>query len=763
MLILTFDVILNIGEGKESPMKKTKLLTLALVTLALAMILAVSMSVGASAAMADFNAVEEPLPDGNLLRRSDFDTDEWDEGVTANVKSLKHIETSTGGYLQYDKITANYSGIKVSNPNRAILPGKYKFTGYFRMMYEDEVTYLRVAFYDSDQMREVKNMKIAEAKVYPTSDEWMKVEVYLDLPTTFFGYVYVNGGPMAEYVQPYCIDNFSLVAVDSIPEGYEIPVFGTPVTTQQAVESQVDSLFYYPKYDKAHDDSRYDVNGLIVNLDADGIFGSDLGTKAQIEAYARGYEDSHVTDFMICLNNTNATYPSKVWTSISDKYKQKTENGIPVDYSSNSTAKNAYNHFIAKKLDYIDILCDTFPEVGINPWISFRMNDLHGHTDKTSVLLSDFYHKNPQLRRVFHKGYAAGNSYYYYGMDYSEKRVRDNMLALINEALGRYDCYGIELDFQREIYLWSHGNEYNGIEILNEFMREVERVVAVYEEKYKHEIKMCVRVASDIETNYEFGLDVLTWASEGIIDMVIPTGRYETTDTTIPVSLWTSLMHPYGVDVAPCIEININTYGSKTTTKGHSLAVNNGMAAAFLSQGADKVALYNNYLTIPTAIQAKHKVTTTDEMVDATWRHWVLATTLGSYDKLMTLDRRVILTYNDTYQIWDKPNAQLPQSCAAGESVVLRIPVGDVVPGSKVTLKIGVSAQNISKRPTVYVNSQTASWESLEMCDEGYSNYQLLTYNVPASALNSPYLTVEIVPQRTLDIDYAEVTVDVAE
>ncbi len=271
-----------------------------------------------------------------------------------------------------------------------------------------------------------------------------------------------------------------------------------------------------------------------------------------------------------------------------------------------------------------------------------------------------------------------------------------------------------------------------------------------------------MRVAPDIETNYDFGLDVLTWAAEGIIDMVIPTGRYDTTDTTLPVSLWTSLMHPYGVEVAPCIEISINTYGSDITVKGHTLELYNGMAASYLSQGADKVALYNNYLLIPATIQYKHKVTTGEEAVDGTWRHWVLATTLGSYDKLMTLDRRVILTYNDTWQIWADAKAQLPQSCAAGESVVVRIPVGDVAPGSTVTLKIGVSAQNISKRPTVYANSVACTWDSLEMCDEGFSKYQLLTYKVPASALNSPYLTVEVVPQRTLDMDYAEVTIEVA-
>ena len=767
VLILTFGVILNIRKGKEIPMKKTKLFTLALATVLLALTLVTSMSVGTSAAIADFNAVEEPLPEGNLLRRSDFDTDEWEQGIiSANAKSLKHIETPTGGYLQYDKITVNYSGITIGNPNRAILSGAYKFTGYFRMMYEDEVTCLRLTFYDSDQMREIKNVKVAETRIYPTSDEWLKVEVYVNFPDTFFGYIVVNGGPQAEFVQPYCIDNFSLVKVDSIPEGYEMPAgFGTPVSAAQAVASQVDSLFYYPKYDKEADDALYDIDGLIVNLDADGFLGADLGTREQLEAYARGYEGSHVTDFMMCVNNTNVTYPSKVWTSLSDKYKQTVENGTEVNYKDTAIAKNAYTHFIIKKLDYFKIFCETFPEVGINPWISFRMNDNHDLTGKkTSVLLSDYFHQNPQIRRVFHKDAAdTSDKYYWNSQNYTYELVREHMLALINEALSRYDCYGIELDWQRDLYLWHHGGEYNGIEILNDFMRDVEELVAVYEAKYGHELKICVRVAPDIETNYEFGLDVLTWASEGIIDLVIPTGRYETVDTTIPVSLWTSLMHPYGVEVAPCIEINMTTYGSESTTKGHSLEVYNGIAASFLSQGADKIALYNYYLGgVTTSIQAKHKVTTTDEMVDGTWRHWVIATTIGSYEKLMTLDRRVVLTYNDMWQIWADAKTQLPQSCEQGESVVVRIPVGDVPPGAKVTLKIGVNAQNVSKRPTVYVNSVLSSWESLEMAEGGYSKNQLLTYDVPASALNSPYLTVEIVPQRALSIDYAEVTIEVA-
>ncbi len=42
--------------------------------------------------------------------------------------------------------------------------------------------------------------------------------------------------------------------------------------------------------------------------------------------------------------------------------------------------------------------------------------------------------------------------------------------------------------------------EYDGVEIMNEFMREIDALVHKYEGKYGHKIKMAVRVAADIQT-----------------------------------------------------------------------------------------------------------------------------------------------------------------------------------------------------------------------------------------------------------------------
>ncbi len=699
------------------------------------------------------DAVEEAVPSGNVLYMSAFDSPHAMKGVSGSSNSLKQILAENGAYIQLSNISSNTSGIGITHPTNTIPAGTYKFTGYFRMMYVGEVTALRVIFYDADGNG-------TTIRVYPKSNEWLKVEYYVTLKSSFSS-IRICGAEDARFIQPYCIDNFSLVR-ESMPSGYDNKTsWGTFVSPAQAENSQVDSLFAYPLFNEEFE-SQYDVQGVIVNLDADAfITSAGSATEALFREYALGYKGSQVTDFMICLNNMNATYPSEVWTDLAEKYLMKEENGYTVDYSNEPKAKGAYDHFIVNGLDYIKTFCETFPEAGINPWISIRMNDLHREVP-TSVLVSDFFWENPQYRRVNSYGsYSAVSAYYQAALDYTHEAVREHFLKFINEALNRYDSYGIELDWQREITLWYPGGEYNGLEILNDFMREVERLVEVYEEIRGHEIKICVRVASDIETNYKLGLDVITWASEGIVDMVIPTGHYATTDNTMPISLWTSVMHPYGVTVAPCIEINQRSNPSGEIIN-HTLETYNGIAAAFLSQGADKIALYNQYLgSYASKIETKHRVSTDDNTVEGTWHHWVIVSTIGSYDKLMTKDRRVILTYNDTYPFWEKSPAALPISAVGGEVITLRIPLGDVPTGAVVTLKFAASAVSDTNPPEVYVNSVRASFVGTQSGSGAQTENSLVCYRVPASAIRNGYVVAEIIPNVDTTIDYAEVRIDV--
>lgn len=734
-----------------------------LISAALAAIITLSLgfayTLQVSAAKANISPVSEAMPAGNFFGQGAMDSADCLKYWSANKQNLTFIEGEGGGYLECSGLVQNHTGFTYTPP-LTVSAGIYKFTGYLRMTYEGELTHLRLTFYETDKTS-------TEIHVYPTSDKWIKVETYLTFDSDLKN-LKVCGGPNKDFLQSYCIDNFSMVRVSAIPEGVTPAMsFGTPVNAAQAVASNSGSIVEIPKWNES-DESQYEVQGLVINQDADAFLASLASggvtsvTEQQLKAYAMGFKGSHITDYMICVNNTNASFPSDTWTDVLDKYHQTEENGVTVNYKNEGVMKGAYRLYEEANLDYIDIWCKNFPEIGINPWLSFRMNDVHGHTSTTSHLLSDYYHANPQVRRVQHG--SKSNTYYDNAQDYTHNLVREHMLVFINEALSRYDCYGIELDFQREIWLWYTGGEYNGLEILNGFMRKVDELVKTYETKYGHEIKIGVRCASDIQTNYDFGLDIVTWAAEDIIDMVSPCGRWSTTDNDVPVKTWKSVMAPFGVEVWPGIECNIIPSGMQNS-KGHSFETYTAAAANYLSQKADKVYLFNYYRVYSTALTAEDRVSTTDAELASTLNigsgkgYWNLITTLGSYDKVMKTNRRMILTYNDTKQLWANSNSQLPKTVSGGVAATVRIPMGDIPSGAEVTIKFGVSDVSVhtANPPKVFVNSKECAYKGNEACAGGYTDDTLLCYTIPVDAHNEMYAVAEIIPNESMTVTYAEI------
>lgn len=394
----------------------------------------------------------------------------------------------------------------------------------------------------------------------------------------------------------------------------------------------------------------------------------------------------------------------------------------------------------ASGLDYVGILCREFKAAEIDAWLAFDMND-----NVESSNLTAFYQSNPQIKRV--KYNSSLNTTYHSCMDYSHEAVRNYMLNVIKQALDKYDCDGIELDFQNAIWMWAVGGEYNGLDILDAFMRKVDRLVKTYEVKYKHEIKISVRCAADLETNYELGIDVATWVADGILDRVVPTSAGNITDFDVPVRVWTALMHPYGGEVVPSIQAKYAAHeGIKAEQYSNQTAETlQGAAANWLSQGADKV--YLNGL--------KGNSAYTNAL-----------NTVGSHKTLMNTVRKNVLTYNNVNPFWSKSNPQIP---SAGKSIskdttgTIRIPMGDILDGATVTLNfIGSS---ITGTPFVYTNSKQANFvkaatsaasEYAAYMKTGYSFY---SYTVPAEVFHESYLVVEITPPAPLTINYAEVIV----
>lgn len=271
--------------------------------------------------------------------------------------------------------------------------------------------------------------------------------------------------------------------------------------------------------------------------------------------------------------------PSKNATWLFSKCKWTEENNLAVDYSAYEYIFNAWD----KYGDIYALMLDEVKANGIRPWISLRMNDVHYSSAKTAYLRSIFYYE------AENNGFMIGSDYGYFAsaFDYSNSEVRDMLLAYIEEVLLRYDVFGLELDFMREIFCFDYINNPDCAEIMNDFMRQVADIVKKAEEKFGHSIKLMVRTSRSIENALTFGFDVKTWAEEGLIDVIFPSPRWEVTDSDIPVEDWKTLV---GEDIAVFAGLESrNLNGSITTVEQVK-----GYGASFFSRGADGL-YYQNY------------------------------------------------------------------------------------------------------------------------------------------------------------------------
>ncbi|MBQ8249231.1 MAG: hypothetical protein IJY93_05030 [Clostridia bacterium] len=721
----------------------------------------------------------------NKLPMSSFDVEDslinWD----TSGQLLRWMEDANGGYLEASRININYLGFRYA-PVFAVAPGTYKFTGYFRTANEGEIGCLRVNFVQFNPDDPTKTETAKTVRVYIEND-WTYVECYVEL-TGELQHILVNGGGYAWYIQDYCMDQFTFTKVDSIPEGAKSE-FGTPNTDAEAKESMAGNFYVLPYDAKAEAKKYNDVKGLIINIDDCvplSIGRTAATTKYEdIVNYAKNYEGTHVTDFFINVNSScGSTFPSETMSNRLDKYYDLLESGKYEYLNDELRALLDGMHHIYDVLDtdYIGIWHEAFREIGINPWLSFRMNDCHdfsstfkgtyGDPSGKNPVLNNFFYDHPEYYRVQHHDYAG---YMDQLPNYKFPAVRKYYLEYINEALSCYDTYGIELDFMRECRLFGLGDEYLGIDILNQFIRDVYDVVEIYEEKYGHDIRIAARVPSDPMTCYEFGLDPTTWIVEERIDMIIPCSRYENNDGDIPVKLWTSIAHPHNCEVVMGIEFNANKAYASGPSVGHSIQTLAGLCSKAYMQGADKVYFFNYFMSANNLglynLTDEEKIVT-DELTytphDSGVGYFNALTSLGSPSKLLTFNRRFLISYNDTKQVWvTNYNNQVPRTIRAkSEHQVFRIPIGEVLEGQKVYVMFSTDVPDVAdptkvdEFPEVFVNSAECKFIKMDYPDLGWTQNKVLCYEIPAEVHNNGYMVIEIAsPKYDFVIDYMEIYV----
>ncbi len=411
------------------------------------------------------------------------------------------------------------------------------------------------------------------------------------------------------------------------------------------------------------------------------------------------YKGTQITDFCLNVNGSVSTAESSVLETFAERYLQTEANGFTFDFRE-SFAKTA--HCLREKgLDQYRIWIDALREIGIRPWISFRMNDVHGF-DSSDLRQSSYVGAHPELWRVRHR---PAQSWHDKALDYSIPEVRARMLAYMEEQLTRYTPDGAELDFTRNVELFGFGAELDGIAILNSFMAEVKALVNRISRSCGHEIRVGVLVCDNLTAAFGQGYDVSTWCKEGLVDFVTVAPHWETSNTDTQIGLWRRLVGE-NVRLGVCQQLLVNAYPGYSNTRMALVEHAFGMSVANLSLGSDYVYLYNHMDTIEPGLETVFRENSVRDSANLSR----ILHNIAKLETAMAQPRRHMLTYDDYFAPWESVNARLPLSLGWGFKQ-FRIAVGRVFPDAKVRLELGFEGEIDVEKLRISLNSREISFE----------------------------------------------------
>ena len=329
---------------------------------------------------------------------------------------------------------------------------------------------------------------------------------------------------------------------------------------------------------------------ILVNYDGGSTLYSRKGSQGPVRLTVEdlreairevSFEGSQVDTVLLCVNAQVMYYPTKVGTMLGSLATPEEKKKLPRNiqqWISN------LNHFVDRGIDPWAVMVAEAKRQKREVLLSFRMNDGHDGVH----LETRFWRDN----KKFHcfdpdQGHT---------LNYGHKEVRDHMFLLIQEAVRRYDCDGIELDFNRFPILFKGGTTTERIAKMNSFVRRLRTMLDAEGKKRKRRLVLGVRPPTenyDVPATYQgsrkVGCDPVAWARNGWIDFVT-VSRFLSVTFDLPVAPWKKLITE--VPVYGCIEIVDKKNGVALTPRQYRRA-----AQHIWSEKADGVYLFNFLIT----------------------------------------------------------------------------------------------------------------------------------------------------------------------
>ena len=302
--------------------------------------------------------------------------------------------------------------------------------------------------------------------------------------------------------------------------------------------------------------------------------------------YVKQLQGTDVDTLMICPT----AWKTPLWDSKIDPHWREESDSVPTPYFSADLKYHEKAYFRLRDYmkagnDPVAMCVNTAKEIGVEPFISYRMNDHHYLNQETAFVHPTFWKENPHL-------WISDENRHF---DYAHKEVRDYYLGLLEELVSGYDIAGIELDFMRSPGYFKDDEIDKGRLIMNDFVRDVRRMLDTYGKERNKKLKLCVRIPHTVEWCKEIGLDAGLWDSEGLIDManISPYFISSPAFDTEGYKAWLKNATLYGemhfiIDKGQIYNGFTNNVSRKTTKEMYR-----ALAAGILDRGFDGISFFN--------------------------------------------------------------------------------------------------------------------------------------------------------------------------
>ena len=458
--------------------------------------------------------------------------------------------------------------------------------------------------------------------------------------------------------------------------------------------------------------------------------------------------------------NTNAQR-----TNYSGNVTENFWEGVDKNSTYWTGSRKAYAEFHETGKDMNTIRIDLLRERNISPWLTIRMNDIHNASDATDPFNSTF-----RVKHNYQIGSKSVMSGPHLCFDYSVKAVRDHYFALIQENIERYDVDGMELDWMRESYPIKEDALREETRLaINQMVRDVRRLLDVWEIRRGHEIKLAVRVPAQIHVAENYALDAETWSREKLVDMVTITARWASTDTDMDLEGWQKLLKETAgnpdILVGAGQEV-LYRANPNYATQHQSADTARGTAYSYLSRGSDFMYLFNHMDKRTTISYAS-----TDYIP--------LLQQINSLENMDGYLRRHAVTFRDRYAHDETAVYELPAVINKETSKEFSIHIGDlkeendtqcyVILGINQKYGNGTGVVDSADDLTVTINGKTCTYAGkAENIRQPYpvgadgTVYDLIKYKIPAGAEqdNRNHVKVSVADGVERELTWVEIMVD---